>query len=295
MKKLSILFVFLAGCLWGGFMGIFVRLLTDAGFSHMEIAFLRSVGTVLLFAPILLVRDRSLFRIRLKDVWCFAGTGIASITFFNFCYFYAIEKTSLSVAAVLLYTSPIFVLTLSALFFHEPITKQKLFALSLCLIGCTLVSGVFSEGRFTFLGILAGVGAGLGYALYSVFSRAALARGYQTLTVLFYTFLFSSVTTALFIDVPHAVTLLAPSPRLWLLALLLSVVVTVAPYLFFTVGLNYIENGTASIVASVEPVAATLTGILLYHEIPTGLEILGILLVLTAIALLNLPKKETSQ
>ena len=293
MKKLPLLLIFLAGSLWG-MMGIFVRLLTAAGLADMPIAFLRSAGTVILLLPILLLTDRSLFRVRLRDLWVFVGSGVASITFFNFCYFYAIEHTSLSVAAVLLYTAPIFVVTLSALLFHERITKRKIFALLLCAAGCVLVSGVLTDGRFTLSGILAGVGAGLGYALYSIFSRIALTRGYRTLTVLFYTFLFSTLATAFFADLPRTLTTVAPSPRLWLFTFLLAVVVTVAPYLLYTAGLSGTDNGTASIVASVEPVSATLVGLFVYGELPTLLEIAGIFLVLSAILLLNIRQKETS-
>jgi len=286
MKKISLLLVFCAGILWGS-MGLFVRTLTEAGFTSMQISFLRAVLTTVLFAVAMLLFDRSLFRVRLKDLWCFLGTGVASITFFNYCYFTAIKETSLSVAAVLLYTAPIFVLSMSAAFFHETISRRKLYALALCAFGCLLVSGVLFEGHFTLLGTLAGLGAGFGYALYSVFSRLALDRGYRTLTILFYTFLFSAVATAFFVPLRGTATLMLDEPRLWLWVVMLAIVVTVAPYLLYTLGLRNTETGTASIVASVEPVFATLLGLVVYREIPTVFEAVGIVLVLTAILLLN--------
>ena len=109
MTKLPYIFILLAGMLWGT-MGFWVRELNGRGLVSMDIVFLRSAVTVFIMLAVLLIKDRKLLRIKLKDLWCFAGTGLCSIVFFNFCYFRAIMLTTLSVAAVLLYTAPAFVI-----------------------------------------------------------------------------------------------------------------------------------------------------------------------------------------
>ena len=58
------------------------------------------------YAILIFIKDKNLFKIKLRDLWCFAGTGLLSIVFFNLCYFKEITITSLSVAAILLYTAP---------------------------------------------------------------------------------------------------------------------------------------------------------------------------------------------
>ena len=116
MKKVAPFLVLLSGCLWGS-MGLFVRKLTQAGLSSLEIVGIRAFSTVILMGIALLILNRSLFRIKLKDVWCFVGTGICSILLFNYCYFTAINITSLSIAAVLLYTAPAFVMLMSYVLF----------------------------------------------------------------------------------------------------------------------------------------------------------------------------------
>ena len=63
------------------------------------------------------------------------------------------------------------------------------------------------------------------------------------------------------------------------------------PYLFYTYGLSGLETGRASILASVEPVVATIIGMLVYHETMSLLAALGVALVLSAVVLLNLPQK----
>ena len=128
------LFILTAGAMWGS-MGLFVRVLGKIGCSSFEIVFLRSIVTAICLFLVLAVRDRSLFRVRLRDLWCFFGTGVLSIVFFNLCYFTTIRLSSLAVAAVLLYTAPAIVIVLSAILFQEKITSRKLVALILTLVG----------------------------------------------------------------------------------------------------------------------------------------------------------------
>ena len=97
--------VITAGCLWG-LMGLFTRTLATYGVDSTGAIVLRCGIAALLFAVTLLVRDSKQFRIRLKDIWCFIGTGICSLLFFTYCYFQAITIMDLSTAAVLLYTAP---------------------------------------------------------------------------------------------------------------------------------------------------------------------------------------------
>ena len=67
-----------------------------------------------------------------------------------------------------------------------------------------------------------------------------------------------------------------------------ALVSTVVPYILYTMGLSAMENSKASIVASVEPVAATIFGILLFEENMTIHNFIGILLVLGAIVICNI-------
>ena len=170
-------------------MGLFVRTLNAAGLQTMDIVFLRAVVTAVVMVVYLFLFNRKLLVIHLKDIWCFLGTGIASITFFNYCYFKCIEEASLSIAAVLLYTAPAIVMVLSYVLFREKLTGKKIISLIMTIGGCILVTGVFEETQIINAnGILLGLGAGLGYALYSIFSRYALERGYHSLTITCYTF-----------------------------------------------------------------------------------------------------------
>lgn len=287
MKKTAPIMIILAGTLWGS-MGLFVRKLNAAGLHSMEIVSLRSVVTTLLMGIFLLCYRKELFKIRIRDLWCFVGTGVFSIVFFNYCYFKTMTFSSLSVAAVLLYTAPSFVMLFSFFLFGEKFTKTKVTALFLALAGCVLVTGILSDTRsLTVSGILTGLGAGIGYALYSVFCRYALERGYHTFTILFYTFLMASLGGIPLTDWRQIGNVAFTDPMRIGFVFVFVMVSTVLPYLLYTAGLQYVENGKASILASIEPVVATLIGIFLFRETLTWMGITGMALVLLSIFICN--------
>lgn len=286
MKKgnVSYLFILISGILWGC-IGLFVRPLNTRGLASMDVVFVRSAVTALAMLVFLFLYDRKLLCIKIRDIWCFIGTGILSIVFFNFCYFQTIKIASMSVASILLYTAPAMVMIMSYFLFGEPLTKQKNLALIFTFLGCAFVSGIFQSGDgITFRGIIMGLGAGLGYALYSIFSRFALEKGYHTFTITFYTFLIASMGSVIFMDTGHFLEVISLDRGVCILGLLLGLLCTVTPYLLYTLGLKCVSNGNASIIASIEPVTATLLGFMVYHEKPTLSGIVGILLVLGGIA-----------
>lgn len=296
---LSVSFIILAGIMWGT-MGLFVRNLAADGLSTIEIVFFRSVLAAVLMFLYCIVGNRTAMKIKLKDIWCFVGTGIISLTLFNICYFTTIQRTSMAVAAILLYTSPIFVVLLSALLFKEKLTLSKIIALIIAFAGCVFVTGIVGGSLIMdATGILIGIGSGIGYALYSIFGRFAIQKGYSSVTISFYTFVFASIGMVAVSPVlnPIGVTISKIAQgniiRDVLLLVGIALIATVLPYVFYTLGLTGVENGKAGIMASVEPVVASILGIVVYREKLTVSTILGIILVLAAIVILNIePKKE---
>lgn len=283
MKRLGPAFIILAGILWGS-MGLFVRTLNAKGLESMDIVALRAIITTVSLFLFLLFYDRKLLHIRLRDIWCALGSGIFSIIFFNFCYFKAIMMTSLSVAAVLLYTAPAIVMILSFFLFREKFTKRKWISLVMTFVGCVLVTGVIQDSAsLSAGGLLVGLGAGLGYALYSIFGRYALEKGYHSLTITFYTFLVAAAGSIALADVQKVAKTVTANPPIFFFAVAFGVLCTVIPYLTYTMGLKYIENSKAAIIASIEPVTATILGVLCFHETMSMGESLGIILVLGAL------------
>ena len=294
MKKLSVLLILTAGILWG-VIGIFVRHYGDKGLDSMQIAGLRLTLSAVMFSLFVLIFDKKLFKIKLKDIRIFLGSGILSVGVFTICYFKSIALSSLSVASVLLYTAPVFVMLFSLIFFKETLSVSKIIALIAAVLGCAMTVGVIGgELSVTLTGFLFGLSSGVCYALYSIFSRFALDRGYSPLTVTLYTFILASVSVLCVSDPVPVVQVMTESVGSFFYSLLFALVSCVLPYLCYTLGLKHIRSTTASIIATVEPVVATVVGAVVFFEpvaVPFGY--IGIALVVGSVVLINVDFKRT--
>ena len=277
--------ILVAAALWG-IIGLWNRELMAAGFSPTTIVLVRNLGGMVLLLAIFAVKDRSVFRVKREHLKYFFGTGVLSIVLFTACYFTCQKLCSLAVASILLYTAPSFVVILSAVLWKEPVTKKKLAALGLTLVGCSLVCGLFAgDLTITLPGILLGLGAGFFYSLYSIFGCYALAH-YSSMTVTVWTFIFAGPTSLVLLR-PSELAAAAGEPRMCLLCLALVVFSTVSPYILYTRGLSQVESGRASIIASVEPVVAALAGALVFGEPMSLMTVAGIICVLTGVYILR--------
>ncbi|WP_066294520.1 DMT family transporter [Bacillus sp. FJAT-29937] len=287
MKRLLPYFMIAAGASLWGIIAFFVKGLADFGFAPMEIVAIRVIYAALFLLLIGLFRYRDQMKLKtIKDVKLFLGTGILSIVFFNFCYFTAISQMDISIAVILLYTSPAFVTILSFIFLKENLTVNKVLAVLGTIIGCILIAGVSSgDSNVTLIGVITGLGSGLGYALYTIFGKFALKK-YQPYTITLYTF----TIAALF---------LLPITQLWqkfdlilngqvmFYGMGLALIPTVLAFFLYTWGLEKTEGSRAAVIATVEPVVATLLGVMLYGERLGLIQMAGAVLILCSVIIVN--------
>ena len=286
--NIHFLYVLVAATLWGG-AGIFVKAAGQYGIKEMQIVFFRAMFSAAILGFIILLRDKRKFRLALRDIWLFAAAGVFSIVLFNFSYYKTMALTSLSVAAVLLYTAPIFVSILSVLLFREKITLNKITSLVIAFVGCCFVTGLFTQGqRITLTALIFGLLTGFGYSLYTIFSQILINKGYATLTITFYTFLFAAIGALPVVNVTKTVTQVTAAPMGILVMVLMAIFNTVIPYLFYTSGLLGVPTSVAPIIATLEPVVATVISVAIFNEALTVCHFCGIVLVLLSILVLNL-------
>lgn len=256
---------------------------------------IRCLIAVICFAAIMVIKDPSSFKVKPKDIWCFLGSGLLSFLFFTFCYFTAISMMSLSAAAILLYIAPIVVTLLSVVLFKEKLTPVKVVAVVLAFAGCCLVSGIAGGLSITGQGLLFGIGSGVGYALYTIFSRYALQRGYTSNAINFYSCLLAGIGAMIIWHPFNTFEVMFASAGNLLFCILTGVVTCFIPYMLYTYSLTGLENSKASVLASIEPVVASLVGFVLFGERLGLPNVVGVILVLAAVVLLNikLKRKET--
>ncbi len=276
-----------AGLCWG-MIGLFTRSLSAAGMTSAGVLIVRSGGCFVLFALLALLKNPQLLKIRWKDSWLFFCFGVLATFFFTYCYYRAIDLASLSAACTLMYSAPVFVMVISLFVFGERFSRRKLAALICAVVGCTLVSGLLESGAsLSAAGVIFGMLAGIGYAFYSVCIKALSNRGYDTITINVWGWLLCTLTGLIvwgFVPAAPAVE----SGKNLLLSVGMIVIAGFLPALLYSFGLRGEEAGKGAVMASIEPVVALLMGFFVFHETPTPLGILGIVLVLGAVAILNL-------
>lgn len=295
MKQLLYLMPIISGAMWGS-AGIFVRKLTEQGMNSYTVVSVRVILAVLILAVWLGIYDRNLLKIKLKDLWIFVAGGVVGMFGLNICYNFAISELSLSLAAVLLSLSPVFVLFMAAILFKEKITSKKVICMTIAIAGCVLASGVLESAstmRWSVKGIIVGIIGAFFYGLYGIISKTAMERGYHAFTTTFYCLFMVMLVVIPLTNWKLVTDVVVANPiKMSVFLVIHSLCTSVLPYILYTFSIRYIDAGMASILASGEPVAAMIFGVIFFSEIPTVLSVVGIVLVIVALALLSMPDKK---
>ncbi|MFB4160189.1 DMT family transporter [Geomicrobium sp. JSM 1781026] len=280
------LYTILGASAWG-LIGVFVSPLYDRGFTPWEVVAIRGVFTFVFMFLLMILFFRKHLATKFRDHLVFAGAGIISIAFFNYFYFEVFAQSGISLAVTLLYTGPLFVTILSRIFFKEALTKTKMIALGLAVIGCAFVVELLPYGSSSLPLSVVGMGilSGFFYALYSIFTKPITDR-YSPLTITTYTFLYTSVFMLIASDVTAKVGLFT-YPDVLVSSVLLALVSTVAGYVFYTTGLKHLEASKASILATIEPIVAVITGVLVLNDTLAVWQGVGIISVLFSAVLVT--------
>jgi len=292
MRKIYLILPIIAGIMFGS-SGIFVRTLTQNGIDATTLLFLRFSIAIIPILIAIILTDKKLFKIKLTDIPLFLICAICIIGL-NLCYNESINTIPLSLAAVLLSLSPIFVLIFAYILFREKITYKKLVCMILAIFGCLLMTGVLEESMSSILlfGIILGIGAGLFWAVYLMASKKSIEMGNHTYTILIYSVIFISIALIPFTNFNQITEFVSIDPTPTIIFLIMHSTFSFAlPYIFSTLSLKYMDSGVSSILLSgAEPVAALIFGLLIYSEIPTMLMFCGF--IITIIAMMMLSRKE---
>lgn len=254
--------IFITGCLRGS-SGLFIRLMSDAGASAAAISFLRMAFVLVILAAVTVARSGiSAFRVSGRTLLFSAALGLVCHGVYNVFYSWAVNLTGMTVSAVLLNIAPVFTAAISALCFHERITRCKCFALAVNVVGCVLAAtgGQFGGASLSLMGILCGVVSRLCYALTAIFGRLA-GDSSDPFVVSTYSYLFAAVFLGIFLR-PWAQPVHV-TPAILGLGFLYAMIPTAAAYLLYYRGLQQIrESSKAPVLASMETVVAAVIGAL---------------------------------
>lgn len=279
-----------AGVLWG-FNGLYVQVLAQVGLGPLSIVFLRYLCAITMLAPAISAASahagRNVLALRPEHLACCVGLGLVSNALGGVLSAYAIAEVGVSVATVLLYTAPVFGCLLSWRLFGERLSENKLLAIVCNFAGVVLVvAGGGLVGAVSGMGLAAGLGYGLTYALTAVFSRP-IAGKCHPLAVVYYCSLTTVATLALPAlgsnDLP-----LVFQPVGILAAAAYGGVSTVVANVLYQRGLSAgVETSRVAVITSVEVAVSACVGTIAFGEPLSASKLAGICCVLGSIVLMN--------
>ncbi|MBR4060847.1 MAG: EamA family transporter [Lachnospiraceae bacterium] len=286
MKNKSYMYIILAGLLWGT-SGIFVNLLVTYGFTALQLTFFRGAVSFVSLGVYALFHNKSLFRIKRKELLLFLGCGLSFFTTAS-CYYYSMQMTSISTAVILMYTAPIFVMIYSVSFLGEKFTKQKAISVGCMIIGCGLVSGVIGGVEFEIAGVFWGLLSGVSYSVYNILTKISMNNKSNPITTTLYSFLFATLLGMFVCELPSTLPYIMSNAKVTLLLIVgMGLCTCTVPFFLYTLALKDIPAGTASTLSIIEPMAATVYGVLLFDEALTLSLCGGAALILLSVFLLN--------
>lgn len=282
MRVSGVVLVVLAAILWGlsGGLGGF---LMDKGWSPLVIAFYRGTVGLIFILIWFLFRPSALNRPMI--IWSvLAGIGVAgNLGFYNI----SISESSIAVAATLMYTAPVFVFLISFIFRLEEMSLYKWLAILFVMAGVVLLTEVYNVGpdSISLLGLVSGLASGLSYALFIFSFKYADYYGLPQgiLTIAFISF---SAVMLIFIDRAEAVSVLQSPDIGWMIAL--GFFGAGLSFFLYIAGLKRTTSTSASIVAMVEPVTASLFGFFVLSQTLAVNQIAGMGIILVTVTILSM-------
>lgn len=271
--------------IWGT-QGIFAKILLLAGLGALQIAALKLlIGSLALFGVMAFFRPGFL-SIDKKGLGLTLLLGLLCQAGFNGFYYSSVNLIGVSCAAVILYTSPVFFLGFSVVFFKEKLHLKKLVSAGICILGCGLA---VTGGSLNLEGIsLEGVGlallSALSFALMGAISKGALTH-YEPLTITAYSFLFGGLILVPFALLTASGGLILSPSIVWGTLGIGLLPAALSYFLYYTGVKMNVPLSQAGVISSLEMVSAVMLAVILLGEQMSLFKVMGLLLILISVIL----------
>jgi len=252
----------------------------------------RATLSLAVLLPVLLARrGASALRVPERDLVQFFLLGILGVAVSNYFYYLAIQRTNVATAIILQYTAPVWVLLYTAVRSAQRPSLRRIAAVGLAVVGCALAVGLVASGGFRVdaVGITAALLAAFSFAFYNVGGHRLLAR-YDRWKVLLWVLVSTSIFW-IFVNPPWKIIAAHYGRAQWGFMLVFSLVSVLGPFSCYFAGLQHLEPTRAIVVSCLEPVFSIVIAALVLGELLRPMQTVGIVLVLVAIVLIQLPER----
>jgi DME family drug/metabolite transporter len=252
----------------------------------------RATLSLAVLLPILLMRrGSSVLRVPGRDLLQFFLLGILGVAVSNYFYYLAIQRTNVATAIILQYTAPVWVLIYTAVRGAQRPSLRRSSAVGLAVVGCALAVGLVGSGGFRMdaIGITAAILAAFSFAFYNVGGHEVLAR-YDRWKVLLWVLVATS-TFWIFVNPPWKIVAAHYGRQQWGFMFVFSLVSVLGPFSCYFAGLQHLEPTRAIVTSCLEPVFSIVITALVLGELVKPMQTVGIVLVLVAIVLIQLPER----
>lgn len=284
-KAYGYLLIVAASVLWGT-MGIFGKLAFAYGINPVILTALRIFISSVTMLILIVLLKRNLLKIERKDLPQLLIFGLLAVALQRIAYFYTVDLTTATIAAVFFYTYPIFVTIHASLFLKEEITLSIVLAIVLTFSGVALVVKAYETSWLSTnpLGLAFGMLTSILFALYFLMTKK-LRNSYTNWTLLLYGDGIGAIALAPALCLSFSEIVSYPQ-QLWLLVFVMALFPSLTAYLLFSYALKHVESSKGSILSVTEPLAAAMFSATILGEQFEPLQIVGVSLALTGIVLL---------
>lgn len=284
--------VILAALLWAA-SGSFAKYLFNAGLSPFDLVQIRLTLATGCIAALIALRSPQKLRISTQSLPHFFFLGICGMAAMQATYLLAISRIQVAAAILLQYMAPAMIALWQMGFQGRNLSARTLMALCAATTGCALVLDLpslhFQSMDLT--GILAGLAAALTFALYSLAGEARM-REYAPETVVLYAMGIAAILWHILLPPFSGFMALGGKGETWGIAIAIGSLGTALPFFLYLYGIERIGASPASITGTLEPVFAGILCFFLLSEKLSPMQMGGAVLVMGAIALLQLPQKQ---
>jgi drug/metabolite transporter (DMT)-like permease len=251
----------------------------------------RTTISFLVLLPVLLLTQGRRLALPRKDVLHAAVLGILGVAASNYFYYLAIQKTNVAIAIIIQYTAPAWVLLYMVARGRQKPTLQRVAAVGLAIVGCALVIGIVGSAHLqvSTVGLIAAFVASFSFAFYNVGGHDILAR-YDRWKVLLYT-LASAAAFWIVINPPWRIAGAHYSGEQWLFLFVFAITSVLLPFSLYFGGLQHLEPTNAIVASCLEPVFSIIIAAVVLGETMRPIQTVGILVVLAAIVLVQMPQR----